>query len=485
MSMPIQRTTSWVGLVSGLIVLVVSAPGAASGQQDTPPGQLPSELRGAKIYRLPEHTKPGQAAEDPVIYKNLSYKDINFERLLLDLYVGIKPVDRAATVRRIYFQNVRVNRIPVHIETFDQEFSLSKKDATDLPAPLKCSIVFSDLDSLIPVKETVELDKLQITGQSFIEVKLSAVERLAMRTKQLVIPVEVKEEVPLNMFVGSPLLRLGASTILETLADPSTAAGLRLAKDRLARQSEGETLSALVRPALYLLYCEYGLVDPKTQAAEKFSQSGTGFVVSADGKLLTAKRVVEPWKFDPQVAFLQARYHLELDPKSYRLYAWPVGAQVQLPSGQLDFQAASSTETQTLKVLKTAPDQKQNQEYRDPESGEQATLSLNKGGEYDIAVLQLVGANFQPLALADSASPPGPDLSTALFSFPFGLSQAQANPQLLFVKASWGESVINLENSLNPGESGAPLLTPEGKVLAFADAENQCVSIGTARTLLQ
>ena len=272
---------------------------------------MPEAIRGAKIYQLP--TKGGQPAPNPAVYKSLSFQDINFERLLLGLSVSIRPVDRAATVERMYFQDVAVNGIPVHIETFDQEFKLSNKETVDLPAPLKCSIIFADLDSMQPVRDMVDKDKIQITGQSFIEVKLNSLEKLALRAKQVVIPVTLNEQVPLNFFQGNPLLHMTADTILDTLANPASAAAINMAKEHLAKLHLDEALGGKAKSALYLLYTEYRVRDPKSKASEQFSQSGTGFLVSADGKLLTTKRVIAPWKFDPQVDFLIEHQHLELD----------------------------------------------------------------------------------------------------------------------------------------------------------------------------
>jgi hypothetical protein len=453
-------------------------------QNDTPAGQLPAELRGAKVYHLDLAKNPDLAPEKLTIYKNITYQDINLERLVLNLYLSIKPVDRAATIQRLYFQDVRVNALPVHIETFEQEFQLSKKEVVDLPSPLKCTIVFAELDSLKPVMEILEKDSLRITGENFIEVKMNAVEKLALRSKQLVIPVAMNEHVPLNLFSGNPLLQMAASKILDTLSDPSSLAALALARDHLAKLAEDQTLSAAARPALYLLYCQYTLVDPKTQAKEKFSQCGTGFVVSAEGKLLTAKRVVQPWKFDPQIAFLIAHYHLELDPKSYCLYAWPAGARVKSPDGGLDFQMAASSEKATLKLLKTAPDRMQKKDYQDPDSGERASFDLEAEGESDLALLQLAGANLKPLAFADSAAETGEATKKALFGFPFGLNQSQADPRAEYLQATTENAMVTLERLVNPGESGAPLLTAEGKVLAIASGANQCVAIQAARKLI-
>jgi hypothetical protein len=384
----------------------------------------------------------------------------------------------------MYFQEVRVNGVPVHLETFEQEFQLSKKEVVDLPSPLKCTIVFAELDSLKPVTEILEKDSIRITGENFIEVKLNAIEKLALRNKQMVIPLALNEQVPLNLFSGNPLLQLAAGKILDTLSDPSSLAAQVVGKDHIAKLSEDRALTAAARPALYLVYCEYALVDPKTQATEKFSQSGTGFLVSAEGELLTAKRVVQPWKFDPQIAFLMAHYHLELDPKNYRLYAWPAGARVKSPDGGLDFQTAASSEKATLRLLKTAPDRLQKKDYQDPDSGERASLDLETEGESDLALLQLAGANLKPLAFADSAPETGEATKKVLFGFPFGLDQSQADPRADYVQATTENATVTLERLVNPGESGAPLLTADGKVLAIASGANQCVPIQVARKLI-
>ena len=277
--------------------------------------------------------------------------------MLLELSVSIRPVDRAATVEHMYFQDVRVNGIPVHIETFDQEFKLSNKEPVDVPAPLECAIIFADLDSMQPVRDMVDKDKILITGKSFIEVKLNSLEKLALRAKQVVIPVTLNEQVPLNLFQGNPLLHVTADTILDNLANPTSAAAINMAKEHLAKLQLDASVGAKANSALYLLYTEYTVRDPKSKASEQFSQSGTGFLVSADGKLLTAKRVIAPWKFDPQVDFLIEHQHLDLDKDSVKIYAWPAGAQVTGADGQPDFPSALSTENHSLKILRMPPDE--------------------------------------------------------------------------------------------------------------------------------
>lgn len=458
---------------------------AYSQKNDDSRPQLPPELRGAKVYKLPDDSKASAAAEDLIIYRDVSYQSVDLERLTLNLSVSVKPVDRAATIRRIYFQGVRASGIPIHIEPFVEEFKLSKKEVVELPAPLECSIIFSDLDTLQPVKDIIQKDTVHITGMSFIDVKLNALEKLALRSKQLVLPVPLDEEVPLHMFSDSPLLKMAAGKILDTLADPSSAAAIALAREHLSKLAAHQTLETLGRASVYLLYCEYALRSPATQVSEKFNEIGTGFVVAGDGKLLTAKRVVEPWKFDPQIAFLLGHEHLQLDPKRYRILAWPAGARVLAASGQLDSESALSTDKQTLRVLKTAPDRMESKDYRDPDSGASGTVTVHAAGENDLALLELTGGNFHPLVPADPVADLGHDPMAALLGFPFGLSQAENSLQLVFVTAARKESRIDLDHELNPGESGAPLLTLDGKVIGVGGGSNECVPVGASRSLTQ
>jgi S1-C subfamily serine protease len=466
-----------------LIVLMlspVSAPVLA--QNAKPTDQLPEEFRGIKVYKLP--TKGGQPEPNFGIYKKLSFEDINFERLRLALALSIRAVDHPATVEHIYFQDVHVNGIPVHIESFNQEFKLSNKDPVDVPAPLECAIIFADLDSLQPVRDMVDKDTILITGQSFIEVKLGTLETVAARARHVVIPVPLNEKVPLNLFEGKPFLHITAATILDNLVNPTSAAAISMAKEHLAKLHLDATLGGKVKPALYLLLTEYRVRDPKSNAAEQFSQSGTGFLVSVDGKLLTSKRVVAPWKFDQEVDFLIEHQHMVLDKDSVKIYAWPAGALVMGLDGQPDLPSALSTDHQSLKILRMVPDEMVRQDYLDPDSGKRVTLHLHAEGLSDLALLQVKGTSFQPLSFPDPPSSPTPESSLVLCSYPFGISQPQTTPRLLSVKVSLQGSLMKMEHNLDPGESGAPLLNAEGKVVALATSADQDIPIQVAQKLI-
>lgn len=444
----------------------------------------PEGVKGAKIYHLPENSETAKDLENPAIFKNLTYDDLNTDRLVLNLAVALRPVDRSATVERIYFQDVQVGGIPMHVDTLEQEFKLSKTEAVDLPAPLKCSIVFSELDSFKSFQALVNMDKIRVTGMSFVELKLNTVEKVLLRSKRLVLPVKLNEEVQFQFLSSNPLVQMATQKVLELLSDPTTSAAITLAKAHVARLSEEHALDAVGQSSVYLVYCEYTLRSPDHQTSEKFMATGTGFLISADGKLVTAKRVVQPWKFDPQIAFLISKYHLEQDPQGYFLAAWPAGSNLVTPGGKLDLMNAFTTEKQTLAVLKTAPDEMEKHSYREEDTGETGTLDLHADGKNDLAVLQLTGGKFQPLAAADPSSPAASDQPAALLSYPFGLNQGHADPKTLFVKIQPDASPITLDHTLDPGESGAPLVTADGKILGVASGKSICAPWSEVRGLI-
>jgi len=436
--------------------------------------------KALKVFHFPDKQVPIQHAENLCVYRQVAYHDISWERLTLSLYVTVKPVERAATVERVHFQDVRLNGLPVSIKPLDQEFKLSQTAEVDLPAPLEVSVLFADLDSIVPLRDLIQQDKVKITGHSFFEVKLNPLEKVFLRSQRLILPVDLNEEVPLQLFAKDSPVQAAAIKLLELISDPTSIPGLTLAREHLAKLEADRSFDAAGKSGLYLVNCDYVLRDPATGQSQKFSQSGTAFAISADGKLLTAKRVLQPWKFDPEIALLLARDHLELDQARYGVTAWPAGSQVLTPDGSPDFTGAFSTERKTLEIVKTAADQMRSREVQDPDTGDRVTVTLATGGADDAALIKITGGNLQPPATADAEGGDG-----FLFGFPFGMSQSQAEPKRTSVHVTVAGELQTLDHKLSPGEAGAPLISTDGKVLALCGDAEECIPIATALAVLK
>jgi hypothetical protein len=336
------------------------------------------------------------------------------------------------------------------------------------------------------VRDLVEKDSVLITGQTYIELKLSALESVAAFAHHVVVPVPLQETVPLSLFEGRPLLHITATTVLDNLVTPTSTAAINMAKEHLAKLRLDESLGQKVKSALYIVMTQYQVRDPKSGAVEQFSQSGTGFLVSADGKLLTSKRVVSPWKYDPDVDFLIEHNHMVLDQGSVKTFAWPAGALVMGLDGQPDYASALSTDHQSVKLLRTAPDEELQQDYADPASGKHVKLHLFAEGQSDVALLQLSGTEFQPLAFSLTGPSSGmpPESNLTLCSYPFGVSQPQATPRLLTVHVVPQGNFLKMGHTLDPGESGAPLLDSDGKVVAVATSSEVNIPIQAVQNLI-
>ena len=454
----------------------------ARAQQQKP--DLPPELKGAKIYHLPTESPASEPVENLVASRRVAYKDINTERLVLNIFLALQPVDRDATVEKIYFQKVKVGGFPVHLEPFNHQFKLSKTQVVELPEPIECSIVYSDLDSLAPLKHLIDEDKIHITGESFVEVKINKVQKLLLGGRKVVVPVKFNEEVPLEMFSDSPLLKLAAGKIIDALSDPATTTAISVAREHIAKLALDNKLSSIAKDSVYLVYCKYMLRNPKTGVTESFSDYGTGFLISGDGQVLTAKRVIQPWKFDPQIAYLIDHYHLEVDEQAYSVGAWPAGTAIVGEDGLPDLTSWFSDQNKTLQIIKTSPDKLEMVDYHDRDSGEKASIHVHVAEENNLAVLKLKGDKFKSLVLAEPTAASGEKSVLTILAYPYGLSQTEAEPKLIAVEVAREGRGCTLGKQLLPGESGAPLVDADGKVVALAAGGNVCIPVETIRSSL-
>ncbi len=248
-----------------------------------------------------------------------------------------------------------------------------------------------------------------------------------------------------------------------------------LALDRrlAAVQSQSDSINVFSRveeraaPCVFLLHCtfDYRVVSGTPGELETGTGWGSGFLVSPDGLLITNKHVLQPWKFDPDLASMLAAHDIELV-GSPRIYAWPCGERCMSPEGTpLLSRAYSSTGSRRLRVAGFAPDALR-PIVRDS-LGRITEPPLHELDNNDLALLQLDGGPYPWLPLAAPGRVRKLDRVMTL-GYPRGQrglesGVAQTSPSLGTVRKA--EDTIHITASIIPGNSGGPLMDERGEVI--------------------
>ena len=194
----------------------------------------------------------------------------------------------------------------------------------------------------------------------------------------------------------------------------------------------------------------------------KCQSSGTGFIVTPEGHLVTNKHVVEPWKFGTIAAQMEAK-RLHIKDGSHEILAWPAGAEVLRSGSRLRTDTARSLLHNTL-IRYDAP--ADSWDFRDfEEYGLRRVHSSNDNS--DIAILKLAGPPFVPVPLYRPELDPGGWAPSKLdpvmaVGFPQGVSlfdktQAETSPSLGTIRKV--EDTIHITAPIVKGNSGGPIFT--------------------------
>lgn len=243
--------------------------------------------------------------------------------------------------------------------------------------------------------------------------------------------------------------------------------------------SERERFSKLLdtfRHSILLFYCEETFIAPGQSPAPIGASFGTGWVVSADGLVVTNKHVVQGWKFNGEIqAYLEMVPGARIETK---IYAWPGGERFVDARGKVPNGATGHNDQglRNLKVVAAAPDEWVTTEVELPGGTERVrTHALTKA---DLAVVKLSGGPFVPLPVkVDLAGVKELDPIMVL-GFPLGaeiLDAGMADVSASLGTIRWVRDDVDHTAPLFPGNSGGPLLSIDGEVIGVN-------SKGSART---
>ena len=138
------------------------------------------------------------------------------------------------------------------------------------------------------------------------------------------------------------------------------------------------------RQSVYLVVCQLELRDEEGNVVDTRTTSGTGFLITDRGHLVTNKHVVQPWKFGKLRARIRAE---DLEVGNHELFAWPAGSHVlnHGPGRTLRDDTAFSTRNGKLALDRIADDRWEMRRFA--EYGRQQVHRTNDN--FDLAILKL------------------------------------------------------------------------------------------------
>ena len=226
------------------------------------------------------------------------------------------------------------------------------------------------------------------------------------------------------------------------------------------------------RAGMVLIYSEFDYFkrrDGKDAKPKTVSGWGSGFFVAKDGLIATNKHVVQPWKFDSDLAAMVALGEIEIDYGSMRISAWRVGDKAVGDDGDPVYDDGfDNHKKRNLRVFAVADD---SMEERDMDLGVFGpTYEVHGLDDNDLVILSVRGgAPYHALPLGKSTTLGKLDTVMAL-GFPRGQNglecgRAETSPSIGTVRKV--ENTIHVTTSIIPGNSGGPLVGPDGNVMGI------------------
>jgi hypothetical protein len=366
------------------------------------------------------------------------------------------------TVRQITFESLRVNGIPFYAAPWTDRLQLLAKQRFEMPQPLQLTIYYRDADSLKPLMELAEQNKAHVEGTLYLDVELKALQKFFLMTGKARVPVSFAMDVPVEI-PGGTLARSGAVRVLAAAdialesakdkADSMLNAGLRW-RGQLSRE---------YAPAMLLAQSRFLLSGPHGDQVA-FACTGPGFRV-APGRFILLKELVEPWKFDPEMAAAIKDDHFKMAPGSYDLSIWPA----DLPPGKggaLAEPVARQSQKQ-IRVVSEPPDDEDTVLVPRVEGHPKKVRVHRRESAANLVLLEFTGPEpgAAPKAMQGGSTDKQASWeSVAVYRFPGGTERKQLHPDLIFLPVTKENARLKLATSVDGSAWGAPLISPQGVI---------------------
>lgn len=245
-----------------------------------------------------------------------------------------------------------------------------------------------------------------------------------------------------------------------------------------------------------LIYTEFDYCrvrDGKEGRAKTVTGWGSGFFVSDDGFIVTNKHVIYPWKFDQDLATMITLGEIKVDESSLRIACWESGMHAlegeDHPSTSVGY---NTFELKNLRIFATAEDHMSDRNVDTGSYGPK--YRVHDLDNNDLVILKAEGKNFAVLPTVEHADDHSLKKLDAVMALGYprgqnGLESAvvQTSPSIGTVRKV--ENTIHVTASIIPGNSGGPLIGPDGRVVGivtriYSETLGICIKIDHALNLI-
>ncbi len=334
-----------------------------------------------------------QPAPLVVSLDGVDLKDAGSDRIHFEVRSHV-TASRKLKVKSISFSHMRLGGVPVYLSPIDERLELEKGVSAALPH-IPVTVYFRDVDSLDPLIQAVRDGKATVTGEVRAELDISFLERLAARDlgPHAVMPIDIT--LPVDVPGGT----IGKATALAGLKTAQVALNLgnsALGSLRQKQKSWDQELRTRFEPALLIAESRYSLHTNDGQQVDYYVR-GLGFRISDDRFVVTGE-MVEPWKYDADVAAALASGEAALIKENSDLLVWPVGE-------TLDPNSARSLVRGQIVVEHNAP--KSETAYTSVDRKRVKVKLLKRDADANYAVLRFTHAEDKGTAVQGAATAAG------------------------------------------------------------------------------
>ena len=421
----------------------------------------------------PLGTRAGLGETPKVQLLSISLANLSSSHASFDLRLGMR-MPRALHLRGLQFSGLRINGLPVFARALPGDWQVPAGQLWSPAQPLRLRLYFRDWMAARSVQSLLAQQAAQVSGRVTFAVIPNFL--LQVFVHQVPVAVDFSQTVPVSLpgpgnwwQAGASLLGSAASLLSENLP------ALEKQWDELSQW--GAQLQRQAAPRLVFAYARFTLVHDGE--SDRFACHGLGWRIDA-GRMLLPAELLQPWRYQPDLAAALKTHWAKLAAGSYHLWVWPEGARWRKPDGTLDRETAVALADTGMRLL-AAPKPRQKVVYApDPRGGNGAVRLhvLESRGPRGLALFRLppnwAGAATLPPSLPASARLPADSSRIAVFRMPLDEGLDRFTPELLYLTAHANAQTIELTDPMDDSAWGSPLFSTAG-LSGFLQGPNEGV----------